>query len=112
MIGELYKTQGRLKRLREDLESINLDRGQTFGKHLDAFKENGNSGDAALRDEKYFVAKGFYKDAETAYDWIIKNIPLRREAAAAGAVAKESQKKALACKSDVKTRAKMTWGYA
>ena len=71
-----------LRRMQKTLGEQNLDRGQTFGKRLDAFTDQMNAGNVALKNKDYAVAKLCFETARVEYDWLEAAIGPRREAKA------------------------------
>ena len=78
-IQETYRLQARVLNKKANIDSLSCDRGQTFGKYLDALKENLTAGEFAMKNNDVRSANSSFKNAEAAADWIIKNVPLRRQ---------------------------------
>ena len=78
-IQATYRLQVRVMNKKENVEALSCDPGQTFGKHLDSLKENFSAGILAMKNKDIRSANVSFKNAEDAADWIIKNIPLRRQ---------------------------------
>ncbi len=78
-VQETFRLQVRVMNKKENVESFSCDRGQTFGKYLDALKENLSAGGLAMKNNDVRSANSSFKNAEAAADWIIKNVPLRRQ---------------------------------
>ena len=76
---ETYRLQARVLNKKANIDSLSCDRGQTFGKYLDALKENLTVGELAMKNNDVHSANSSFKNAEAAADWIIKNVPLRRQ---------------------------------
>ena len=105
LIDELLKTKVRIKRIREALDGGKIDRGQTFGEHLDEFRDKCEVGDAAFEGRLYPNARRFYDEALAAHRWIEENTPLREKAFSAMAEARSAREKALGDGNDVRGRA-------
>jgi len=62
------------------IDSANYDRGQTFGENLDKLARTFNAGVSAHSRKDYEGAIKFFKQAEDAFSWLIKNADLRKNA--------------------------------
>ncbi len=80
LVQETYRLQARVSNKKQDIESENHDRGQTFGKYLDALKENFRAGELAMKNNDVTSANASFKTADKIADWIIESAPLRRKA--------------------------------
>ena len=78
-IQETYRLQARVLNKKANIDSLSCDRGQTFGKYLDALKEKLAAGELAMKNNDVRSANSSFKNAEAAADWIIKNVPLRQQ---------------------------------
>ena len=83
-----------LIRMKKTLDSQMLNRSQTFGKHLDAFADQINAGDTAIKDNDFAVATLCFEAAKKEYDWVQAAIQPRKDAMAKLAAAEELVKKA------------------
>ena len=83
-----------LIRMKKTLDGQMLNRGQTFGTHLDAFADQINAGDTAIKDNDFAVATLCFEAAKKEYDWLQAAIGPRKDAMAKLAVAEEDIKKA------------------
>ncbi len=93
---EYYQLKGHLKEYNDNVFSKykkELDRAQTFGKHMDDFEKNYQGGVGASGDNDH-KAYDFFKKAEDARGWLEKNIPLRKEAAKARQTAEGKKQEA------------------
>ncbi len=79
--NDMIALQTEIKSLQQQINELDINRGQTFGKHLDSFIEQCDDGDFAMQEEDYQVAKTCYDRAKLESDWIKINIPLRKKAA-------------------------------
>ena len=79
MVQSTYRLQASVLSKKQDIESANYDRGETFGKYLDALKENFGAGELAMKNNDVTAANASFKAAGKAADWIIANAPLRKE---------------------------------
>ena len=77
----LYLLATKMDARRVSVEKREWDLGQTFGKHLDAFKERCDVAKVARADRELETSFGFYKQAEAEWTWLERNKPLREEAA-------------------------------
>ena len=68
-----------LERLLREINGMKLERGQTFGKHLDDFAKHLEIGKRAGADEPEIAVKNF-EVALKEGEWILKNAPLRDQA--------------------------------
>ncbi|MBQ7178626.1 MAG: SUMF1/EgtB/PvdO family nonheme iron enzyme [Victivallales bacterium] len=105
LINELLMTKVRIKRIREAFDGDKLDRGQTFGEHLDEFRDKCEAGDAAFDSRLYSNARHLYDEALAAHRWIEESTPLRTKASSAMAEARSAREKALDDVNDVRVRA-------
>ncbi len=82
-----------LIRMKKTLDGQMLNRGQTFGTHLDTFADQINAGDAAIKDNDFAVAMLCFDAAKKEYDWVQAAIGPRKDAMAKLAMAEEDIKK-------------------
>ena len=82
-----------LIRMKKTLDGQMLNRSQTFGKHLDAFADQINAGDTAIKDNDFAVATLCFEAAKKEYDWVQAAIQPRKDAMAKLAAAEELVKK-------------------
>ncbi|MBR7143835.1 MAG: SUMF1/EgtB/PvdO family nonheme iron enzyme, partial [Lentisphaeria bacterium] len=78
-IQDTYRLQAKVARQKKDIEQENYDRGQTFGRYLDALKDNFEAGKSAMDKDDISVAYASFKEAEKAAEWIVANASLRQE---------------------------------
>ena len=82
-----------LIRMKKTLDGQMLNRGQTFGTHLDTFADQINAGDTAIKDNDFAVAMLCFDAAKKEYDWVQAAIGPRKDAMAKLAMAEEDIKK-------------------
>lgn len=68
-----------LPAVKKSIEATMLDRGQTFGRHMDCLKQDFETG-IRLKQSDPVKAYGSLKKAEAAAQWILINTPLREQA--------------------------------
>ena len=73
--------QSAVERLQKKLAEMKLERGQTFGEHLDIFMDQNKSGIAAVKNKEYAVATLCFEAARKEYAWLEENAKPRQEAA-------------------------------
>lgn len=83
-----------LTRMQQTLAKRGLNRGQTFGTHLDAFADQMNAGEVAIKQGDYMVASACFEAAKKEYDWVDAAIQPRQDAMAKLVSAEENIKKA------------------
>ena len=83
-----------LIRMQQTLAKRGLNRGQTFGTHMDAFADQMNAGDAAIKQGDYAVAGACFEAAKKEYDWVDAAIQPRLDTMAKLVAAEENIKKA------------------
>ena len=83
-----------LIRMKKTLDGQKLNRSQTFGTHLDAFADQINAGDAAIKDNDFSVATLCFEAAKKEYDWLQAAAGPRQDAMAKLVAAEENIKKA------------------
>ncbi|MBR2425513.1 MAG: SUMF1/EgtB/PvdO family nonheme iron enzyme [Lentisphaeria bacterium] len=76
---ENYDLQDQLETQIRKFDFANLDRGQTFGIHLDTFDKNLKLAERAWVRDDHRNINAFYRKAEQEAKWIIENIPLREQ---------------------------------
>ncbi|MCR5379727.1 MAG: SUMF1/EgtB/PvdO family nonheme iron enzyme [Lentisphaeria bacterium] len=81
-------------RMQQTLAKRGLNRGQTFGTHLDTFADQLNAGDAAIKHGDYVVAGACFEAAKKEYEWLDAAIQPRQDAMAKLVAAEENIKKA------------------
>ncbi|MBR4902231.1 MAG: SUMF1/EgtB/PvdO family nonheme iron enzyme [Victivallales bacterium] len=91
---ETLMLRSSLVRMKKTLDGQMLNRSQTFGKHLDAFADQINAGDTAIKDNDFAVATLCFEAAKKEYDWVQAAIQPRKDAMAKLAAAEELVKKA------------------
>ena len=91
-IQETYRLQSRLQLKKSRIDAAKYDRGQSFGKYLDALAESFGAGELAMKNNDVSSANASFTEAEQAAEWIIKNAPLRRNAEALFASIEEQKK--------------------
>ena len=69
-----------VKSQKAKIDKENPDRGQTFGKKLDQLIGEFKSAEYCMKNSYFHAAAEYFQTAKEAADWIIKNIPLRRDA--------------------------------
>ena len=69
-----------LDRKMEDFKRLKIDRGQTFGAHLDKFNDRFQAAKLAFDGRNFETALTFLKEAEQEAVWLEKNLPLREAA--------------------------------
>ena len=89
-----YNLQTQLSQLKTEIEAANLDRGQTFGKHIDAFSVNFATGAQALKNREVEVANASFQTAKQEAVWLVQNVPLRKRAQELKATAISRKKEA------------------
>ena len=83
-----------LIRMQQTLAKRGLNRGQTFGAHLDVFADQMQAGDAAIKQGDYAVAALCFEAAKKEYEWIDAAIQPRLDTMAKIVAAEENIKKA------------------
>ncbi len=91
---DFYLLCAKVDRYREKYAKTDWDRGQTFGKHLEAFADDYGAASAARTDQRLQKANDFLKKAEAEWQWLERNLPLRQKAAECRATAQKMQKQA------------------
>jgi len=77
-IRENYRLQPAIRSKKSLIENAQYDRGQTFGKYLDALVNDFAAAERAELNQDPEAANKLYKSAEKAADWILVNAPLRK----------------------------------
>ena len=90
-----------LERFLNDDYGKTWDREQTVGTHMDAFMKYYNDGYDDMENEKRSNAYENFKKADGEREWLVVNIPLRKQAADARGAAEEKKKKAESANADL-----------
>ena len=77
--SKIYLLQARILRKKNRIEKASYDRGQGFGKYLDALTENFDAGGLAVKNNDIATAGAHFRTADEAAQWIFANALLREQ---------------------------------
>ncbi len=89
---ENYKLLRQLRIDKSKIAAARYDRGETFGKYLDAFQECFEIGEAAMNAQNIAIANANFKKAQAAAAWLFQNDVLRKKAKELSAAAAEKKR--------------------